>query len=96
VVPAQDYLQHFASDRRHMVSADGTWNSPPPVYPCIVAADGRTHTLPDYLDMEGGAPAGKAGRVMEEPEFLQEFCRSGPPRAMTSSNSDIHGAGVTC
>ena len=51
VVPAAQLLRHFASDRSHMRAADGRWQSPPPPHPCIVAADGDTHTLPHYLDM---------------------------------------------
>ena len=35
VVPAQMYLEKFASDRSHMKTEDGGWNAPPPSYPCI-------------------------------------------------------------
>jgi hypothetical protein len=35
VVPASVFLQHFASDRRHMKRADGSWIKPPPDYPPI-------------------------------------------------------------
>nr|CAD7586756.1 unnamed protein product [Timema genevievae] len=35
VVPAPLFLQHFASDRRHMKRADGSWIHPPPNYPSI-------------------------------------------------------------
>jgi hypothetical protein len=35
VVPASLFLQHFASDRRHMKRADGSWIKPPPDYPPI-------------------------------------------------------------
>ena len=35
---AQEYLDHFASDRRHMVKADGTWMAKPPDYHPISTA----------------------------------------------------------
>ncbi|KOB65718.1 Protein N-terminal glutamine amidohydrolase, partial [Operophtera brumata] len=37
VVPAKQFLQHFASDRRHMKRPDGSWIKPPPPYPAISA-----------------------------------------------------------
>ena len=36
VIPAQEFLQTFASDRRHMKKPDGAWMKPPPPYPCIM------------------------------------------------------------
>lgn len=45
VVNGQDYLTYFASDRSHMVLEGGRWSAPPPVYPCIVAADGCTNNI---------------------------------------------------
>jgi hypothetical protein len=36
VIPAQEYLDVFASDRSHMLKADKvTYNAPPPSYPPI-------------------------------------------------------------
>ena len=36
VIPAQEYLDVFASDRSHMLKADKvTYNAPPPLYPPI-------------------------------------------------------------
>lgn len=35
VVPAKQFLQHFASDRRHMKRPDGSWIKPPPPYTAI-------------------------------------------------------------
>ncbi|KAA0194676.1 hypothetical protein HAZT_HAZT006362 [Hyalella azteca] len=37
VLPALVYLQKFASDRRHMRHADGSWLQPPPPHPAIRA-----------------------------------------------------------
>ncbi|CAB3256476.1 unnamed protein product [Arctia plantaginis] len=35
VVPAKQFFQQFASDRRHMKRPDGSWIKPPPPYPAI-------------------------------------------------------------
>lgn len=35
VIPAEQYLASFSSDRRHMRRPDGTWIKPPPPYPSI-------------------------------------------------------------
>ena len=67
VCSARDLLCHFASDRRHM---------PPetrPSTPCIMARDGRAHTLPSFLDMlqEDAAPG-----VLCRPRRLLQHLRS--------------------
>jgi hypothetical protein len=48
IVAAGAFLQRFASDRSHMRRPDGSWMSPPPRYPCIVAHDGCTNNLHCY------------------------------------------------
>lgn len=35
VIPAEEFLQTFASDRSHMLTPEGHWMSPPPIYPPI-------------------------------------------------------------
>lgn len=35
VIPANEFLKDFASDRRHMKRPDGSWIKPPPNYPAI-------------------------------------------------------------
>ncbi|KAG7452685.1 uncharacterized protein BT62DRAFT_19848 [Guyanagaster necrorhizus] len=35
LVPGEVYLQYFASDRSHMIHGDGSFSSPPPLYPPI-------------------------------------------------------------
>ena len=35
VIPAETYLEQFASDRRHMKRPDFSWIKPPPTYPAI-------------------------------------------------------------
>eukprot|EP00878_Enallax_costatus_P010428 GHUV01010886.1.p1 GENE.GHUV01010886.1~~GHUV01010886.1.p1 ORF type:complete len:269 (+),score=58.42 GHUV01010886.1:105-911(+) len=51
IVAAQAFLDNFACNRSHMKAADGSWLQPPPLYPCIVAADGCTDNLRHYRDM---------------------------------------------
>ncbi|KAI5067228.1 hypothetical protein GOP47_0017756 [Adiantum capillus-veneris] len=51
VVAGGPFLKYFASDRRHMKTAEGLWKRPPPPYDCICADDGVVHNLEDYLDM---------------------------------------------
>lgn len=53
VIHAPIFLRFFASDRSHMKDLDGTWISPPPVYPPIVAQDGTSNNLADYIRMDG-------------------------------------------
>ncbi|CAL8466604.1 g6140 [Coccomyxa elongata] len=75
VVPAAQYLEHFASDRSHMWNQDGVpgWSKPVPPYPAIVARDGQANTLPHYWDMEQLTDDGRYGRVYSEEEFLTLF-----------------------
>lgn len=51
-VPAERFLESFASDRRHMRRPNGSYLQPPPAWPPIVTPDGRAHTLPVFLDFE--------------------------------------------
>ncbi|KAL8493988.1 hypothetical protein ACS0TY_024967 [Phlomoides rotata] len=46
-----DFLQFFASDRRHMKEPSGDWVAPPLSYEVIVAEDGTTHNLNEYMEM---------------------------------------------
>ncbi|MFP4076375.1 MAG: hypothetical protein ACLFTD_07805 [Halochromatium sp.] len=57
VVAAAHYLADFASDRRHMRSADGGWLQAPPPWPCI----GAGNTLSGYR--QPGDPAGPGQRL---------------------------------
>ncbi|KAK9794949.1 hypothetical protein WJX73_009520 [Symbiochloris irregularis] len=51
VVEAHAFLAMFASDRSHMQLPDGSWQAPPPPYPCITSPGGDVMNLPLYLDM---------------------------------------------
>jgi hypothetical protein len=35
VIPADEFLSTFASDRSHMLDEDGKWLKTPPSYPCL-------------------------------------------------------------
>lgn len=52
VMPRAIYLDHFASDRRHMKAEDGRWRAPPPPWPCI----GAEHRLDIFVDMGPDGP----------------------------------------
>lgn len=58
VISAADYLERFASDRSHML-VNGKWQAEPPAYPPIVAKNGETHNLPDFISMDLKIGVGK-------------------------------------
>lgn len=47
ILPADQYRQELATDRRHMRRPDGTWVSPPPPWPTI----GEGSNLAQLIDM---------------------------------------------
>ncbi|CAN6328420.1 unnamed protein product [Urochloa humidicola] len=51
VVHAPLFLQSFASDRSHMKNPAGNWIQLPPKYDPIMAADGTTNNLNEYIAM---------------------------------------------
>ncbi|XP_041975151.1 protein N-terminal glutamine amidohydrolase [Aricia agestis] len=69
VVSAKQFLQHFASDRRHMKRPDGTWIKPPPAYPAICTST-STHNLDEYINMDTGTGP---GQVFNLTDFVQRF-----------------------
>ncbi|KPP58210.1 protein N-terminal glutamine amidohydrolase-like [Scleropages formosus] len=69
VVPADVFLQNFASDRSHMKDASGGWRMPPPPYPCIETAESRMN-LDDFISMN---PSVGWGHVYTLEEFVQHF-----------------------
>jgi len=68
IVPAQSFLQNFASDRRHMRKEDGSWLKPPPNYPPI-STSVSTHNLDEFISMEPG----ESGEVLSLTEFVKKF-----------------------
>lgn len=63
------YLKiHFASDRRHMRSADGGWLKAPPPWACI----GAGHNLDEFIDVENSQHATAVGlSSLQASEFLE-------------------------
>lgn len=55
VVEADEVIHRFASDRRHMRTEAGGWQSPPPPWPPIQGS-GAPHDLERWLALDGDAP----------------------------------------
>jgi len=77
LIPGDEFLAKFSSDRRHMRSENGDWLSPPPPWDIIqngAAGEGTSRVvdnLQKYIEMD---PCEEGfGRVLEEREFL-EWC----------------------
>ncbi|CAL1538321.1 unnamed protein product [Lymnaea stagnalis] len=69
VVPAQDYLTTFASDRSHMISTKGEWLSPPPDYPPIKST-GSSNNIDEFISMDSST---NHGMVLTLQQFLNKF-----------------------
>jgi protein N-terminal glutamine amidohydrolase len=53
IIDAKDFLEHFASDRSHMIGEDGKYLAPPPSYSCIRGKESTTaHNLSVFMDIE--------------------------------------------
>lgn len=50
LVPAEDYVREFSSDRRHMRDSRGRWQRPPPPWPAIHS--GPASTFQRYRDID--------------------------------------------
>ena len=51
VIPFEDYLLNFASDRHHMKDDKGQWIKPPPEYPCIQTPN-CTNNIDEFISMK--------------------------------------------
>ena len=51
VIPFEDYLLNFASDRHHMKDDKGQWLKPPPEYPCIQTTN-STNNIDEFISMK--------------------------------------------
>ena len=58
VIPFEDYLLNFASDRQHMKDDNGQWLQPPPDYPCIQTSK-STNNINDFISMKPNACPGE-------------------------------------
>ncbi|XP_028296686.1 protein N-terminal glutamine amidohydrolase-like [Gouania willdenowi] len=82
VIPANDFLSRFSSDRSHMKNSDGTWKMPPPPYPPISTAECQTN-LEDFISV---SPFVGWGVVYS----LQSFTHRYSPSPASSSAGPAH------
>lgn len=75
VISASEYLEKFASDRRHMKNEDETWiKSPPPWLPITTESD--VHNLPEFISMELDVHGkSKHGTVYNLTDFYTRFIK---------------------
>lgn len=71
VIPADQYLASFASDRTHMIK-DGKWLKPPPVYPPIFNATSRNN-LYAFINMTNNSDQEVPGQVLNHENFVLRF-----------------------
>ncbi|XP_022286355.2 protein N-terminal glutamine amidohydrolase-like isoform X1 [Crassostrea virginica] len=71
VIPGAEFLKTFASDRSHMLTQDGRWMSPPPVYPPIKTEE-NSNNIQEFISMEKN----NHGVVLSLEEFLEKFTNS--------------------
>ena len=69
VVGANHYIQHCASDRRHMRNADGTFMQPPPPCAPIRPESGEDFNLWDFVDVVSN----EHGLIYELEEMYNTF-----------------------
>ncbi|XP_051246935.1 protein N-terminal glutamine amidohydrolase [Dicentrarchus labrax] len=81
VVPADSFLLNFASDRSHMRNPDGTWKTPPPLYPPIHTAECQMN-LNDFISMD---PTVGWGAVFSLDHFLQRYLGNSSVSAAAAS-----------
>jgi len=67
VIPADEYVRIFSSDRSHMRDRDGNWLAPPPPWPMILKPEGTD--LMDLVEMKNRTP----GIVMDMHDFTRHF-----------------------
>ena len=70
VIPADDFLEEFASDRSHMRKEDGSWLAIPPPYPPI-RSQKSSNNIQEFISMKQDSSA--PGRVLSELDFLNSF-----------------------
>ncbi|KAF5750220.1 protein N-terminal glutamine amidohydrolase-like [Tripterygium wilfordii] len=73
IVHAPVFLRCFASDRRHMKDSNGNWSKQPPGYEPIVAEDGTTHNLNEYIDMKTSDGLQNVGTDSIDAVFTQKL-----------------------
>lgn len=75
VISASDYLNNFASDRRHMKNENGTWIKPPPPW-LPISCQNEMHNLPKFMSMSfETSHRPEFGKVYNLTDFYQRFVR---------------------
>lgn len=69
VITIQEFLEHFASDRRHMKDANGEWIKPSPNYPCIQTSK-SCNNIDIFISMDKNVGWGE---VLSLKQFIDLF-----------------------
>lgn len=56
ILPGQDFVRNFSSDRSHMRAPNGSWLRPPPPWPVIGGTRSDNWSLSDLLDLNRPRP----------------------------------------
>ncbi len=75
LVPAQEFLTSFSSDRSHMLKADSAcgYSAQPPSYPCILKSEKSTNNVMNFADMHDSSVP---GNVLKDTSALESFVKS--------------------
>ncbi|XP_002122600.2 protein N-terminal glutamine amidohydrolase [Ciona intestinalis] len=73
VIPADEYLKNFASDRSHMMLEDNKWSADPPDYPPI-STESSTMNLDDFICMD--FEENKFGTIYSLNEFMKKVAKT--------------------
>lgn len=76
VLSAEDYVELFLSDRRHMRTADG-WNAPPPDWPLISETTSNLRRFIDMRDLEFGKVL-SADELLNQPQYHPDKSNQSP------------------
>lgn len=72
VLSAEEYQQIFSSDRSHMRTPDGSFQQPPPSWPCMQGQ--HKHNLHQFIDMVQPF----VGEVLLLPQMFERFAPTKP------------------
>jgi protein N-terminal glutamine amidohydrolase len=90
LIPGEEYIEKFASSRRHMLRENGEWVAEPPTW--AVINKGKEDTLEKYIDMADK----EFGIIVTEEEFfkkvgVEETQVSPPPSRVHDVDSSPSG-----
>nr|GMC84316.1 protein N-terminal glutamine amidohydrolase [Ipomoea batatas] len=73
VVHGPIFLRSFASDRSHMKDTAGNWVAQPPPYEAIVAEDGISNNLNEYIEISSEDAAENLNADVVKAALVQKF-----------------------